>query len=329
MKQAVNMATEEDKEFLLEQANELKEILDIMPGDVGTLNSLVFTYLELGEVDEAADYAMELRTVLTASGELEQLDSLAQAYLELAPDNLVFQELAHAEADAAKPVSHQPEPLPVPVAAVQEPLLTTEKEPASKPKIILSHSEPLAAQNMDAAIPAQETPSLPNQFGFALPEVSLDELSMQLNHELELGEFLKREQVITDEMCDTAVEKLIETSGDSSLSACLTLIAELNKVEHVNMQRVYGILSQKTNTPFIKVSQFKVSEELSDIIDHKTAKRLGIVLFSQMGREYMVATMNPIDETLQNTLQSYLKTKVHFYLTSADEVENYYTKLMI
>lgn len=316
------MATEEDKEFLLEQANELKEILDIMPGDVGTLNSLVFTYLQLGEADEAADYAMELRTVLTAAGETEQLDALAKAYLELAPDNIVFQELALGEAKPAVPASTTPPPI-IDIAEVPT---MPEPEVEEATPIIINQHQPLE-QPIDP-LPTTETPSLPDQFDFSMPDISLDELSMQLNHELELGEFLKRENVITDEACDTAVEQLINNSGDDSIATCLTLLTELNKLEHINMQRIYGVLSQKTNTPFIKVSQFDIPEELTELFSLKTAKRLGIVPFSQMGREFMVATLNPIDETLQNSLENYLKTKIHFYLTSADEIDTYYDKIM-
>ncbi len=322
------MTTEEDKEFLLEQANELKEILDIMPGDIGTLNSLVFTYLQLGETDEAADYAMELRTTLTAMGDTEQLDALAKAYLELAPDNVVFQELAQVDAAPAitpQPVKETPAPVEIAYELPEEPAAP---EPIAEEKVptIIQQSQPLdqPVENFST----DETPSLPNHFDFGMPDISLDELSMQLNHELELGEFLKRENVITDEACDVAVEQLINSSGDGSVATCLTLVTELNKLEHMNMQRVYGVLSQKTNTPFIKVSQFDIPDELTELFSLKTAKRLGIVPFSQMGREYMVATLNPIDETLQNTLENYLKTKIHFYLTSADEVEHYYDNLM-
>ncbi len=284
------MTTGEDKSFLLEQAGELEEILELMPGDVGTLNSLVYTYLQMEDADRASQYALQLRSILVANGDFDQLKSLAGAYLEFAPDNQVFQELAQDSGGAFS----APAPVKLPGLSVEEPTAVTT-----------------------------------GQFDLSMPDVSLNELCMQLNHELELGEFLKREGLIADNVSDQAVESLIQNSSDASVVIPLTLLTELSNIEHINMQRIYGVLSQKTNTPFIKLSQFEVSDDLLSLFDLNTAKRLGIVPFAKFENEVMIAFLNPFDETLKETLSKYLNIKLHFYLTGADEIQKFYDKVVV
>lgn len=291
------MATVENN-VLLEQATELEEILELMPNDIGTLNSLVYTYLQLGDEEQAAEYAMDIRTALTASGDLEQLSSLASTYLELAPDNLVFKDLAGG---ASKEEKTNKISLPEPMAATPTP-------------IIQSSSQLLE--------PVEES-----SFDMGVPDVSLNELCMQLNYELDLGELLKKDGIITEVICEQAVENLIQHSG-SSVAITMTLLAELANLEHVNMEKIYGVLSSKTNMPFIKPSQFDIPEDLIGKVELKTAKRLGIIIFSKFGNEFMVACLNPLDEMLRETLESYLGTKLHFYLTSVAEVDKFYDKAL-
>jgi len=299
----------ENVEVLKEQANELMSILEIMPDDIGTLNSLVFTYLELENLPRAEDYASKLVMTLRDSGDEDMIADYIQQYIELAPQSQLFPELLNT------PSSNQPK---------------------SEETQILDSAEDLEAQL--AMLEAQEaqfsqkeeelTEDSPIKINDPVDDINaeLEEFTLQLSAELELADFLKSKEVITETQAETAISTLIENSSQDRTSVPLTFLNELSLIEHTNMDKVLSTLSKSESIPFIKVKQFTVNDELREIIPPLTAKKLGIVIFSIFKGELLMAISNPLDIELRQGLERILNKKIHFYLTSPDEIMNFYNQ---
>ncbi len=285
-----NMSDEQNLDFLKEQASELLAILELMPGDTGTLNSLVFTYIQLGNINTAENYADKLQESLQRLGESETMVDYARQYLDSAPNSVFFQKLALGS--------------------------VAEVDSFETPSNFENNFQPT-----DFSTGTEET----DRSFFETNVGALDELAMQLTAELELADALKSKKVITDDQSDKAISSLIDNSSQTNISSPLTFLNELSMIDHVNIDKVLSLMSHQYSIPFIKVSQFDVDEELSKVFGYEISKKLGIVTFSMFKNEPLVAISNPIDTELKDTLSSTAGVKIHFYLTSPDEINNFYS----
>lgn len=304
------MESIENIELIKEQANELMAILEIMPEDIGTLNSLVHTYLELENLPRAEDYASKLVMALSTTGDEDMAPDYIQQYINLAPESQLFLELlatpspSHTETEETQAFENTDD-LEAQLAQLeaQEAKFSQKEEAQTIPNRSIQINDPSEEINTE-----------------------LEEFTLQLTAELELADFLKSKKVITDIQADTAISTLIENSSLEHTSVPLTFLNELNLIEHVNMDKVLSTLSQNESIPFIKVKQFTVNDELKDIIPRLTAKKLGLVIFSIFKGELLMAISNPLDFELRQGLERVLNKKIHFYITSPDEIINFYNQ---
>lgn len=146
-------------------------------------------------------------------------------------------------------------------------------------------------------------------------------LDFDLSGELELAWFLLQHELINQEQYETAIAGLTESRMSANAGASLSLLQELAGMERVNMDRIIGLLSAETAMPFIDVSRFDIAEEVYRMIPYDKIRRLGVLPFDRVGREILVATLNPVDENQRTAVAAFLATKVHFYLTSPEEFQ--------
>jgi len=163
-----------------------------------------------------------------------------------------------------------------------------------------------------AAVPAAPKPS---------PETALAALQSDIRGELDLGWMLVESEVITSDQYEKAVESLMENRASAFGEGTLSLLQELQASHGMDMERIVGSLSQRTETPFILLSQYEIDEALVHLIPMKYIKGLSVLPFARLGAEIMVAVLNPVDQNLRKSLTSYLQTRVHFYFTSPEEFQ--------
>ncbi|MCK5835067.1 MAG: hypothetical protein KAG98_05000 [Lentisphaeria bacterium] len=308
------MGETKDIDLIKEQAIELVEILEIMPDDVGTLNSLVFTFLDLDNLPKAENYALKLVVALDEAGDHDMVPDYINQYIDLAPQSKMFKELVVPKESA--PSSNSMQNTPDDSYDLESQLAQLEEQEAqfTENELVNQVVEGSGARSISVD-------DLPVDAG-----VELDELTLQLSAELELADFLKGKGAISDQQAEMAVSTLIENRSLEYTSVPLTFLNELSLIEHVNMEKVLSLLSRNECMPFIKVRQFKVSDEVKNIIPPLTAKKLGVVVFSTFKGELMMAISNPLDIELKQGLEDILNKKIHFYLTSPDEINHYYNQ---
>ena len=297
-----------DIDLIKEQANELIEILEIMPDDVGTLNSLVHTFLELDNLPRAENYAMKLVVALDIAGDADMVQDYIQQYISIAPNSEMFRELiATASGESNQSTSFESQD-----SAEDLEFESTQPGTAGLPFIKGEPANPTAGNSFGIENIARDV------------DVELDEFTLELSAELELADFLKNKGLITEAQAEAAVATLIENRSLEHTFVPLTFLNELSLIQHVNMEKVISFLSKKESIPFIKVKQFNVSEDVRNTIPPLTAKKLGIVVFSSFKDELMMAISNPLNTELKQGLEEVLGKKIHFYLTSPSQITDYY-----
>ncbi len=152
-------------------------------------------------------------------------------------------------------------------------------------------------------------------------------LALDLSGELEMAWFMLQKSQITQEQYEAAVSGLTETRMNPATESTLSILHELAGMERIHMDRILGFLSAETMTPFIEVSRFEIDPDVAKRIPLNDAKRLGVLAFEHIRDEMMVAMLNPVDENLRKTLTEYLNCKIHFYLTSPEELQTALTGL--
>ena len=78
---------------LLDTIHELESILEVLPEDITTLNSLIFAYQQSGDSNKASAKAEIVGNVLSRGQKWDQLYDLAAQYMDLDPENMTFLKL--------------------------------------------------------------------------------------------------------------------------------------------------------------------------------------------------------------------------------------------
>jgi hypothetical protein len=146
-------------------------------------------------------------------------------------------------------------------------------------------------------------------------------LAMDLSGELELAWFLLQNEMINQDQYEAAISGLTEARMNPTSGASLSLLQELASMDRVYMDKIIGFLSAQTTTPYIDVSRFEIEDDVAALIPMPDAKRLGILPFDRIRKEVMVVTLNPVDESLRQTVSAYLDTRVHFFITKPHEFQ--------
>ena len=146
-------------------------------------------------------------------------------------------------------------------------------------------------------------------------------LMFDLSGELELAWFLLQNEMITQEQYEAAIAALTESRMNTASESTLSLLQELASMDRVYMDKILGFLSAQTNIPYVDVSQFEIRDEVCNLIPVQDSRRLGFLVFEQMGDEVQVAIMNPVDENLKTRIREYLIRRVHFFLTSPEDFQ--------
>lgn len=169
-----------------------------------------------------------------------------------------------------------------------------------------------------AAPPADAQPATPT----VGPTVaSQTRLSFDLRGELELAWFLLQNGMISQDQYEAAISGLTESRMNPSAEASLSLLQEIRAMDRIDMDKIIDFLSAETTTPFVEISRCNIPDDVSVLIPLEQCRRLGLLPFGRVGKEVMVAVLNPVDKEMRRSLAAWLNTKVHFYLTSPDEFQ--------
>ena len=86
-------------------------------------------------------------------------------------------------------------------------------------------------------------------------------------------------------------------------------------------------LSEKSRHPFIDLSAFDFQPPDLHGVPKSYLMRQGAIVFGEVGGEFLVGLLNPVDETLRKDLRHYLGVPCHFYLVTPEAFDKAWEKI--
>lgn len=90
---------------------------------------------------------------------------------------------------------------------------------------------------------------------------------------------------------------------------------------HRNLERIAAHVARETATPLIPLSLFDVPTDTAALLPRDFTVRFGVMAFELMGKDVLVAILNPYNKALRARVETVLGRRCHFYLTLPGEFD--------
>ncbi len=152
-----------------------------------------------------------------------------------------------------------------------------------------------------------------------------------LNREMSLAWDLRSAGLLKDDEYSQIIDDLSVQTAESR-------VAELRKsaisVLHAALDRsipgfdgIVQHLAEKSRRPFLDLNAFEPQAVDLHGVPKSYILRQGAIVFDEVGGEFLVGLLNPVDETLRKDLRHYLGVPCHFYLVAPEAFDKAWEKL--
>lgn len=172
---------------------------------------------------------------------------------------------------------------------------------------LLTRLQELSARNRAKRTDSSNTGTAPKRPHDITREVSL------------AWDLLQAEEITQDEYA-TIVKDLSENST-KNLEVPVSVLHALHDRAHPNYERVLAFLSRASGKPLVNISNFDIQSDTYALLDSEFMVRRGAIVFEKMGKDALVAVLNPFDLELQDDVRKATDRKCHFFLTGAVEYD--------
>ncbi len=130
---------------------------------------------------------------------------------------------------------------------------------------------------------------------------------------LEAGELSQEEYA-------SLARDLTEMSSTDVVGTISTLHA-LESGNFKQFERMLAVIARESRAPFITLSCFAMRAELAPLLPWDFMLHRGALVFEQLGKEHLVAVLNPFSQSLREDLQTLLKSPCHLFLARPSEFD--------
>ena len=150
--------------------------------------------------------------------------------------------------------------------------------------------------------------------GGAAPETGSTRRTAHFEEELALAWSLHEADLLKQEEYAAVVQDLTESSGDAS--STVSVLHALRKRSFARMDEVLDHISRHSGRPLIHLAFFDAVHDLAAQLPLEFMTQRGAAVFGFVGREAMVAVLNPLNERLRQEVETALDRPCHLFLTS-------------
>ncbi len=144
--------------------------------------------------------------------------------------------------------------------------------------------------------------------------------------EIDLAWKLLENEEITREEYAEMVRNLTEMLASED-GGTVTALHSLEASNHRKLEQILSFLSQSSRTPYISLSSFTIRPEMASILPDDFITNRGAIAFDTIGRELMIAILNPFSRSLRTDVKNVSGAHCHFYLTRASEFDDAHQRL--
>ena len=126
---------------------------------------------------------------------------------------------------------------------------------------------------------------------------------------------------LTQEDYSNVVHDLTESSS-KNVEVPVTVLHVLHDRTFKNLDKVLTFLSSQSGLPIVSLSNFEVQKDSFKLLTEDFMMHRGAIVFELMGRDALVAILNPYDTELRKDVESMTGKACHFYMVSAESYDN-------
>ena len=86
-------------------------------------------------------------------------------------------------------------------------------------------------------------------------------------------------------------------------------------------------LAEKSRCPFLDLTAFEPQPQDLRGVPKSYLMRQGAIVFNEVGGEFLVGLLNPVDKTLRKDLRHYLGVPCHFFLVAPEAFDKAWEKI--
>ncbi len=136
-----------------------------------------------------------------------------------------------------------------------------------------------------------------------------------------LGEILSDKGLITEEQ----IQDALRVQHQQGILFGQALVEQ----GLITEDRIVSVLIEQFGIPFIKPSEYEISEDLLEIFDPAMMKRYQFVPLDSIGSILIVAIAGPLNEELLNTFENETGCTVQPFLTKMSEIDSVLSKYQV
>lgn len=167
--------------------------------------------------------------------------------------------------------------------------------------------------------PRIEPPAAPRTEALPSPQQALQA-------ELEMAWHMHDRKWVEQEEYGEWVQDLTELTARAGPRTTVSLLHVLSARSHPKLEELLLNISTDARVPYVAVSRHDTPVAVASLLSPAFIRRMGVAPFERMGKEVLVAVLNPFNDRLRASVAAQVGTRCHFYLTSAPEFDKWAEK---
>ena len=174
------------------------------------------------------------------------------------------------------------------------------------------------------AKPPAETPPVARPA--PAPVETLPSPQQALQAELEMAWHMHDRKWVVQEEYGEWVQDLTELTARAGPRTTVSLLHVLSGRSHPKLDELLLNISKDARVPYVALSRYETPLAVAGMLSPAYIRRTGVAPFERMGKEVLVAVLNPFNDRLRASVAAQLGHRCHFYLTSAPEFDKWIEK---
>lgn len=145
--------------------------------------------------------------------------------------------------------------------------------------------------------------------------------SFNMADELSFAWSLMESNKLTQEEYSSVVQDLTEMSSSESNGATISVMHVLEAKGFKGLESVLSFISEESGSPIVSLSSFDLRMESVMILPLDFMRQRGAVVYEMLGKDVLVAVMNPFDKQLRKDIETVSGRVCHFYVCTPSEFD--------
>jgi|GEM_PF-575271 len=273
-----------------------EQILEAIPNDRTSLETLSDAYEQIGDLTKAKDYTLRLAKVILDEADNESAAGILPKIQHYASEDPAVKDLLKKIENLTKLAATPPK---------------ADGKPDEK-NVAIPGSSPASIHHVAtaAATPAAEIKS-----------------AFNITSELSFAWNLMKSNDLSQEEYSSLVQDLTEMSSTDA-TVTVSVLHVLNDRGFKNLFKIMVSVAKDCGTPILNLSSFDIQATAYSLLPPEFMIRRGVLPFELFGKDCLAVIMNPYDKQLMKDVESITGRKFHFFLTLPAEFDSAMAKIV-